>query len=159
MGNRKWGVGKETCKFLPHSPFPTPRLLSRGGIAARDWRQNRFQNRFFVRGLTGVGFGSRRRALIVNRQTGDDAANLHRIERFTREQFLSQTVKRVAVLQDDLARAFVLLHYDAFNFLINLDRGVFAVILVLSDFTAQEDLFFLLTEGQRAKVRHTELAN
>src|SRR5262245_22082200 len=133
--------------------------LSGGGIAARDRRQNRFQNRFFVRGLAGLGFGSRRRAVIVKRQAGDDAANLNRIERFAREQFLGQTVQGVAVLDDDLASAFVLLHHDAFDFLIDLDRGVFAVILMLSDLASQEDLLFLLAESQRAEIRHTELAN
>src|SRR5215468_12173731 len=116
----------------PHSLFPTPVLLSSSRIAARDRGQDRFQNRLLVRGLAGLGLGSRRRAVIVKRQAGDDAANLNRIKRFAGEQFLGQAVQGVAVLDDDLARAFVLLHHDAFDFLIDLDRGVFTVILVLS---------------------------
>src|SRR5262249_14534288 len=126
--------------------------LSGGGIAARDRGQDRFQNRFLVRGLADLGFGSRRRAVLVQRQAGDDAANLNRIERFASEKFLGQTVEGVAVLDDNLARALVLLHHDAFDFLIDLDRGVFAVILVLSDFAAEEDLLFLLAESQRTEI-------
>src|SRR5262245_42784917 len=95
------GEGNLQVSFpTPHSLFPTPRL-SGSGIAARDRRQDRFQNRFLVRGLAGLGFGPRRRAVVVNRQSGDDAANLNRVERFAREQLLSQTVQGVAVLDDE----------------------------------------------------------
>src|SRR5262245_66448157 len=71
--------------------FPLPVFLSGGGIAARDRGQDRFQNRFLVRGLADLRFGSRRRAVLVRRQAGDDAANLNRIERFASEKFLGQT--------------------------------------------------------------------
>src|SRR5262245_32937084 len=101
------GSGKRLVSTIPHSPFPIPALLSSSRIAARDRRQDRFENRFLIRGL-GFRFGSRRRSVIVERQSSDDASNLNRIERFASEQFVSQTIESVTVLNDDLTRALVL---------------------------------------------------
>src|SRR5215475_9092728 len=100
--------GRDSNKSLPLSFSPSRRLsvslLGGGGIAARNRRQDWFQDRFLVRGLAGLGFGSRGRAIIVKRQSGDDAANLNRIEGFAPEQFMGQAIQSVAVLNDDLPR-------------------------------------------------------
>src|SRR5206468_11132753 len=45
------------------------------------------------------------------------------------------------------------------DFLIDLDGSVFAVVAMLIDLAAQEDLFFLLAEGQWAKIAHAPLTN
>ena len=46
-------------------------------------------------------------------------------------------------------RALVIVGDEFLHFLIDLERRVFAVVLVLRDLAAEEDLLFLLTEGQR----------
>src|SRR5262249_50736031 len=65
----------------------------------------------------------------------------------------------VFILEYYLLGPAVLIHDYALDFLIDLDRGVFAVVLVLSNLAAQEDLLFLLPERYRSKRRHSELAN
>src|SRR4029077_4320782 len=47
----------------------------------------------------------------------------------------------------------------ALHFLIDVQRGVFAEIAVLGNFTAQENGFFLLTVGQRPHVAHAPFAD
>src|SRR5205085_9986417 len=46
----------------------------------------------------------------------------------------------------------------ATHFLVNFDRSSFAIVAVLGNFAAQEDLLFFLSEGQRTQIAHAELA-
>ena len=48
---------------------------------------------------------------------------------------------------------------DAAHFAVDLDGGVFGVVAVLRDFAAEEDLLFLLAEGQRPESAHAPLAD
>ena len=57
-------------------------------------------------------------------------------------------------------RALVVVGDEALHFLVDLERRVFAVVLVLRDLAAEEDLLFLLAEGERPhRVAHAPLAH
>ena len=64
------------------------------------------------------------------------------------------------MLLQDRERALVVLGDDALHFLVDPDRGLLAVVRVLRDLAAEEDLLFLLAEGQRPdRVAHAPLAD
>src|ERR1041385_7137617 len=98
----KYAVGNELC---------------RRGCASGNWRQDGFQRfrllsprQFLLHPRLAWG------ARVIEGETGDDAANLHAVERFVLEQSLRQTHHRVAVLIDDLAGALVLFGDDLAHF-------------------------------------------
>src|ERR1700749_300414 len=99
------------------------------------------------------------RRVVVERESGDDAANLHGLERLAVEQSLCESNHRVAVLLDDVARAAVLLADDVLDLLVYLYGRVFREVAVLRYLAAEEDLLLLLAEGERPQVRHAVLAD
>ena len=64
------------------------------------------------------------------------------------------------MLLQNRERALVVLGDDALHFLVDAERRVLAVVRVLRDLAAEEDLLFLLAEGERAhRVAHAPLAD
>src|ERR1051326_4250731 len=143
---------------------PLPLLFSIGSassrrrVAARDGRQDRLQRvgRRLpeLRALLVVLVGGR---VVVERQSRDDAAYLHGVERLALQQRLGETHHHVAVLLDDVARALVLLADDALDLLVDLDGRVLGEVSVLRDLAAEENLLLLLAEGERAERKSTRL--
>ena len=60
---------------------------------------------------------------------------------------------------DDLAGAIVAALHQLLDLLIDLDRGVFAIVAMLRDFAAEEDLLFLLAVAQCAEFAHAPFAD
>ena len=56
-------------------------------------------------------------------------------------------------------RGVVALADHAANFVVDFDRRGFAVIAMLVDLAAEEDLLFFLAEGQRSEIAHAEFAD
>ena len=81
------------------------------------------------------------------------------VEHFALQQCRRDLLQRVAVASRDALCRFVSLVHQLADLAIDLDGGVFAVVTVLADLAAQEDLLFLLAEGERAKIAHAPLAN
>src|SRR6185503_11187534 len=129
---------------------------SLGSGIARYGRNYWVQNRRLGLSLRHIS-PSWRRLVVVERQSGDQSSNLNRVQRLALQQSFGQSHQRVLVLNDDLTRAVVLLCYQAIHLLINLDRGVFTVVLMLRDLAAKEDLLLLLAVGDRPKARHSKL--
>src|SRR3954468_6428349 len=75
-------------------------------------------------------------------------ADLVGVEHFAREQLLGDLVEGGAVLLDERLGALVVRGHEALDLVIDADRGVLAVVLMLRDLAAEEDLLFLLAEGQ-----------
>ena len=61
----------------------------------------------------------------------------------------------VLVLGQHRVRPLVAVRDDALDLLVDLDRRVLAVVLVLRDLAAEEDLLFLLAEGERPHRRRS----
>src|SRR5438270_2840494 len=102
----------------------------------------------------------RRGRWLVQRLAGHDAAHLFGVERFVREQRVGHLHQPRLVLHEDLVRAVVRLGDEALHLVVDLQRGVLAVILVLRDLAAEEDLLLLLAEGERShRVAHAPLAH
>src|SRR5262245_45639475 len=72
------------------------------------------------------------------------------VERFAREQRVGNRHQRRLVFAEQLMRVLVIRGDDALHFLIDLQRRILAVILVLRDLAAEEDLLFFLAERERA---------
>ncbi len=68
-------------------------------------------------------------------------------------------VHRVLVGVENAVRRLVSLVDQAANFEIDLARRLFREVAVLCDLAAQEDLLFLLAEGQRTEAAHAVLAH
>ena len=75
------------------------------------------------------------------------------------EQRFCQAHHRLAILFNNLARSLVLFSHDLAHFGIDANRSLFRVIAMLCNLAAQKDLLFLLSESQRAEIRHAILAN
>src|SRR5215216_129233 len=97
--------------------------------------------------------------ILIERQARDNPSNLNSIQRLALQQALSQTNHRLAILFDDFLRAVILRGDDLLHLFIDLDRGVFREITMLRNLASEEDLLFLLAEGQRTHVRHAIFAN
>ena len=92
--------------------------------------------------------------------TPEKVANLIGVERFSGEQPIGEIHQLLLVLEQDVLRARVVIGHEALDFLIDPERRVFAVVLVLRDLAAEEDLLLLLAEGERAhRVAHAPLAH
>src|SRR5204863_6492408 len=81
---------------------------------------------------------------IVERMPVGDAADLIGVEDFTRQQRVGDVLQALLVLFQKRRAAIVLAADDALHFAVDLERRVFAVIGVLGDLAAEEDLLFLL---------------
>src|SRR5258708_35632987 len=96
--------------------------LCRGRIATGNRREDRLERhlrRLFE--LRSFGFrDSTARSIFVERQPGDDAANLYAVQRLALEQAFSQANHRLAILLDDLLRTLELRRDDLFHFLLAL---------------------------------------
>ena len=75
------------------------------------------------------------------------------------EQSLGQAHHRVAILFVNSSRALVLLRDDFAYFRVDANRSLFGIVTVLRDLTTEEDLLFLLAEGQRPEFGHAVFAN
>src|SRR5437660_10098425 len=116
------------------------RLVERG-----DDRSALFLTRtgfVFVRHDRARGDGLR----LLERQARSETLHLLGVEHLAREQRVGNLHQRVLVRGEQLRRALIVVGDELLHFLIDLDRGVFAVILVLRDLAAEEDLLFLLAE-------------
>src|SRR6476646_5266649 len=87
---------------------------------------------------------------LVEKLTGGKTPHLLGIENFARQQRLGDLYQHVLLAGQQLVSAVVVARDETFHFVIDLERRVFAVVLVLSDFAAEEDLLFFLAEGQRS---------
>src|SRR5262249_42765356 len=88
----------------------------------------------------------------------DDDLDLVSIEDFTLEQSQRNSDQSVVVRSEDALGRFVPFSHQPLYFLVDLDRGSFAVVAVLGNFTSEEDLLFLLAKGKRSKITHAEFA-
>src|SRR5438067_12711480 len=137
-------------------------LLRRRRSSAGYWRQNWFERpgaRFFNWRLFFAAAGRSSSLGIFDRQSCNDASDLHAIKRFVFEQNLSQADHRVAVLFDDSSRALVLFSDDLAHFRVDANRSLFGIVAVLRDLAAEEDLLLLLAEGQRPEFGHAVFTN
>ena len=57
------------------------------------------------------------------------------------------------MLEQNVLRPGIVIGDESLDFLIDAQRGVLAVILVLGDLASEEDLLFLLAEGERPSSR------
>ena len=81
------------------------------------------------------------------------------IEYFALQQRFSNTNHCRCILVDDALGAFIALVNHIADLLIDLDSRGFAVIAMLGDFTAKEDLFFFLAEAHWTKIAHAPFAD
>src|SRR5262252_7975382 len=96
---------------------------------------------------------------LVERLAGSDPLHLLGVEHLALEQRLGHADERVLVLREQRVRALIGVGDEALHFLIDLERRVLAVVLVLRDFAAEENLLFLLAESERThRVAHAPLA-
>src|SRR4051812_5869999 len=159
---RAFKCGREAAPArLPPYPitrFPIPRLFLGERLVER-----RNLQRTLLRGLPrGVGDRGRRRLRLVRleRFATHDASDLVGVEHFTHEELLGDAIERNAVFFERRLGALVVRRHEALDLVIDPDRGVFAVVLVLRDLAAEEDLLFLLAERQRPhRVAHAPLAD
>src|SRR5262249_10082550 len=78
----------------------------------------------------------------------------------TGEELFGNPVERRAALLEQRLRALVVHRHEPLDLVVDADRGVFAVVLMLRDLAAEEDLLFLLAEGERPhRVAHAPLAH
>src|SRR5581483_10722681 len=127
-------------------------------VQGRDDRRALFQARtlvFFVHRRP-----RRRRLRILEGEAGGETPDLVRVEHFAREQLVGDLHEGRLLAGEQLRGALILIGDELLHFLVDLDRGVFAVVLVLGDLAAEEDLLFLLAEGERPhRVAHAPLAD
>src|SRR6266516_2096101 len=96
----------------------------------------------------------------VERQTGGDALDLLGVQHLAGEKRVGHLQQNLFAATEQRARALVVVGDEALHFLIDLEGRVLAVILVLRDLAAEEDLLFLLAEGERPHgVAHAPLAH
>src|ERR1700686_296898 len=79
--------------------------------------------------------------------TPDEHLDFVGVENFPPDECTRNSLKHVAIVGQKLLGRCIALVDQLADFLIDLDRRVFAVIAMLSDLAAQEDLLFLLAEG------------
>src|SRR5450432_878013 len=119
-----------------------------------SWRRT-----FAARGHSGTRFRFQHLlyASIIPFRRGDDFGQLFAVdqdfdlvgvENFTLEQSHRNPDQRRLIVGQDAYGCVVALANHTADFVVDLDGGGFAVIAMLSDFTAQENLLFFLAEGQ-----------
>ena len=159
-------IGNRNSEADQSTPLPNSQLLIRyscgsgllsdGTIGARALSRAR-SSRLRRRARPG-----RDRLRVVERQPGGEAPAPGR-RRALRAPAARRpcSTQRVACSRVSSAvRALVVVGDEALHFLIDLERRVLAVVLVLRDLAAEEDLLFLLAEGQRPhRVAHAPLAD
>src|ERR1700688_1801263 len=84
--------------------------------------------------------------------TLDDHLDLVRVEHFALQQCERDSDQCAIVRRQNAFGGVVSLAHDAANFVVDFDCRGFAVIAMLGNLAAQENLLFLLAEGQRAKI-------
>src|SRR5579863_3504525 len=89
----------------------------------------------------------------------DDQADFVGIQRLPLEQSACQPVHDRLVVVQDVPRGAVRFVDEAANLGVDLPRRFLAEVAMLRDLAAEEDLLFLLAEGQRAEAAHAELAD
>src|SRR6185312_14514902 len=165
---REWkAVSASMWKSCSHqSPVASRQPQSMSGLMTGDWkletsrsllrewlveRGNDRRALFLLRlGLVFFdvrGGGARRgRRHVFERQAGDNALDLFGVEHLAREQFVGHLDEDGLVLREERECPVVRGGHEALHFLIDPERRVFAVVLVLRDLAAEEDLLFLLAE-------------
>src|SRR5262245_9460485 len=101
----------------------------------------------FTRGRRRLRTG--RRGRLVDRETRGNPLDLLGVERLASEQRIRHIEHALLVLADDRLRARVIVGHEALDLLVDAQRRVLAVVLMLRDLAAEEDLLFLLAERQR----------
>src|ERR1039457_5608145 len=96
----------------------------------------------------------RRKLLALNQHP-----NLFGVDRLALQQCGSNAVHWVLVRFEDGVRGLIGLVDQPANFEIDLPCGLLAEVAMLRNFSAQEDLLFLLAEGKRTQAAHAVLAN
>src|SRR5579864_7501688 len=97
---------------------------------------------------------------ILEREALREALDLIGVEHLAGEQLVGNPQQDRLVVDQDLLGAGVVLHHEAFRLLVNPDRRFFAVVLMLGDLAAEEDLFFALAERQGSeRIAHAPFAH
>ena len=110
--------------------------------------------------LVGVGILRRfRRKNHRQLATVEQGLDFLAVQHFTLEQGFGDANQYIGVFRDVLLRLVIAALDQVAHFGIDTDSRCFAVVAVLRDLTAQEDLFLLLAEGQRAHGTHAPLAD
>src|SRR5208283_972404 len=89
----------------------------------------------------------------------DQLADFGAVQDLALQQRFSDSDHRFRALLDNLARAAVAIFHQLAHLFIDSNGSRFAVVAMLRDFAAQEDLLFLLAEAHGAKLAHAPLAN
>ena len=104
-------------------------LFSAGTMGARSFWRGRASSsstgEAAARGAAGLQ--------IFKRQSGNDAPDLIAVEHFARQQLVGHLHQRVFVLAEELVRPVVVRRDKPLDLVIDLQRGVFAVVLMLRE--------------------------
>ncbi len=89
----------------------------------------------------------------------NDQFDLVGIKHFALQQCIGDPRKHVAAVGEQRLRSAVALVDQAPHFQIDFDRGVFAVVAMLGNLAAQEDLLFFFAKCERAERAHAPFAH
>src|SRR5262245_58060687 len=107
-----------------------------------------------------VAAGSDRSRGLLERPRAQDPRDLLAVERLTLEQRAGERVELLDVLFEDRPGPRGALEHQALDLAVDGQRRVLAVVLLTGHLAAEEDVLFVLAEGQRAElVRHAPLAD
>src|SRR5205807_1415542 len=81
------------------------------------------------------------------------------VDDFALQQRRGHASDNLLIAGENLLRRAVSCPDQSPDFFVDLDRSGFAVVAMLVDLAAQEDLLFLLAESKRTQFAHAELAN
>src|SRR6266571_5299049 len=178
--NALWVIGRRTdgrgtarpsegCRGKRPAPEARPRARGSRGLLDRAGGDRRTGPVALARlgggpERLGGGLDPARRPLA--RRQGGQVLPLHQrrdllaVEHLVLQERLRDPDQGVAVGLQDLLRPLVRLQGEPLDLLVDQDGGRFAVVLVLGDLPAEEDLLLLLAEGQRSHRRaHAPLAD
>src|SRR5438045_4209835 len=158
--NLEFGIWNSEYEFqLPNSKFLILLFLRQRLVERRHDRRAllRPRTRFVFFGAHGP---CGRRLRLLERQAGSKALDLLGVEHFARQEAFGDLQQRLFAAGEQLVGALVVVGNKALYFLVDLERRVLAVILVLRNLAAEEDLLLLLAERERAHgVAHAPLAH
>src|SRR5258705_4083665 len=130
-GKRERGLSLFPCPFL---------LLLRQRLIER--RQRLDDGRALLCGALRTVVGRRHhvpRGVLFERLAGENAAHLLGVEHLAREELLGDPKERRLVPLQHAAGALVLARYETLDLVIDANRRVFPVVLMLRDLAAEEN--------------------
>src|SRR5688500_13254273 len=127
---------------------PTSLLSER--LADRLHRRNDRGALLLLRRSRGVSRRRVGRRRVIQRMAVGEPADLVGVEDLARQQRVGDVDQPLLVLGENRGAALVLIANNELDLGVDLKRRVFAVVGVLRDLAAEEDLLFFLAEGQRA---------